>query len=102
MNQRAVSALARDDDDAGIAGPERRGLVIETKAALLLLRAGALVAGLAEERLDVVDEADRACRGRRQRRNDRPGRLGVDGRGRAHELDSVGPLRAVVDPRAQQ
>jgi hypothetical protein len=56
LDQKAVPAAARDDNFSGDAAPEDPGFRIESKLGLRFFRAMTLVAGGAEDRLDVSIE----------------------------------------------
>src|SRR5206468_3270385 len=64
LNEEALRAFARHEERAGIASLQRRSLLVESEAALLLLDAVALEAGVSQNGLDVFDEINFSGRGR--------------------------------------
>src|SRR5262249_9455369 len=63
LDEQAFRAFSRHYHRSGVAALERRGLLVQTQASLLLLRTVALVACFFEERPNVLGEIHLARRG---------------------------------------
>src|SRR5437660_818535 len=70
MDQAAVAALAGDDDRPRLAALEHERGGVEAQLGLLLVRAVALEAVLAEDRLDVAEVIDLGGTGNRRQQGD--------------------------------